>query len=474
MGFVVCWQTPLAEAAGQKGDLSRKSTANKPSSTAGKLTRSLSDPSSGDAPLREATSEGSVDRIVAIVEAQIISDQPVRPQIITLSEVDDLIKPTLDKMRSNGEDFQLEALRKRGLEELIVRKLRDQKASQLGVTVTDEDANEIIAQVERKNNLPPGGLPEALRHDGIDYERYRAQLFDQIMENRLIKRVIMPLLTVTDDELHLLYNQLAQDQSREEEFHIGQILLEIPSGASYSELDRVKEKAVALLQSLRDGKSFAALASQYSNDPSGLAGGDAGWVKKADMPENLQEILLPLKVGDISDPIRSPQGLHIFKMIDRRTKETPHDSQSSAYRYKLRHILITVGNKHDDKSSLAKIKELQDKIKGGAAFDQVAREYSEDDASVKEGGDLGWMEPDAILPAFAAALKNLTKGQISQPIKSQFGWHLLKLDDKESSNPNSFEAQKSALEQRLLGTKAKERYQQWLRDLRLRAYVEFP
>ncbi|MBF0421933.1 MAG: peptidylprolyl isomerase [Magnetococcales bacterium] len=417
---------------------------------------------------------GSVDRIAAIVEAQIVSDQPVRPQVITQSEVDDLIQPTIEKMRRSGEEFQLETLRKRGLEELIVRRLRDQKAAQMGVTVTDADVDEIIGQVERKNNLPAGGLAEALRHDGVDYDRYRAQLTDQIMESRLMKRAIMPLLTVTDDELRLLYDQLAQDKNREEEVHLGHIMLEVPSGASYDAMDRVKDKVKALMQSLREGKSFSALASQYSIDPSGLSGGDMGWIKKADLPENLQEVIMSLKTGDISPPVRSPQGLHIFKMIDRRVNETAPDPKSTGYRYRARHILIKVDGDHDEKNALAKIKGILEKIQGGASFEQVAKDSSEDDSNARDGGDLGWMETGTMLEAFSKAIRSLKKGQVSQPVRSQLGWHLIKLEDKESLDPGSFEAQKPALEQRLLATKAKDRYQQWLRDLRLRAYVEFP
>ncbi|MBF0147988.1 MAG: peptidylprolyl isomerase [Magnetococcales bacterium] len=418
--------------------------------------------------------QGGLDRIVAIVEAQIISDQPVQPQIITQSEVDELIEPAVAKLRSKGEEFDLEALRKRGLDELIIRKLRDQKAAQLGVTVVDADIDEIIGQVERKNKLPAGGLPDALRREGIDFDRYRKQLSDQVLESRLMKRVIYPLIAVTDEEMRILFDQMAKDQTQEEEIHLGQILLELPAGASSDEVDRLREKAINLVGSLREGKSLASLASQYSSDSSGLSGGDMGWFKKGDLPEHLENVVFHMEKDQVSDPLRSPQGFHIFKMIERRTKDVAQEGQTASYRFKARHILIKVDANRSEEAALARIKEIEEKIKDGTPFEELATKASEDANSAKEGGNLGWFEQGAMVEPFDAAVKELSKGKISAPVRTPFGWHLIKLEDKESLSPNSFEAQKPVLEQRLLATKAKDRYKQWLRDLRLRAFVEYP
>ncbi|MBF0110242.1 MAG: peptidylprolyl isomerase [Magnetococcales bacterium] len=433
---------------------------------------------SGDAP-SSASGEtvlqgGPLDRIVAVVEAQVISDQPVQPQIITLSEVDDLITPALEKLRAKGEEFDLEALRKRGLDELIVRKLRDQKAAQLGVTVTDDDIDDIIGQLERKNKLPPGGLPDALRREGIDYARYRRQLNDQILESRLMKRVIHPLISVTDDEMRLLFEQMARDQSREEEIHLGQILLEVPSGATFDEVDRLREKALDMARSLREGKSLAALASQFSSDSSGLSGGDMGWFKKGDLPENLERAVFHLDKEEVSEPLRSPQGFHIFKMLDRRLREVGLESRPGGERFKARHILVKVDANRSEEAARARIEEVRRKIEDGEPFEKWAAEVSEDANSARDGGHLGWFERGAMVEAFDKATGALKKGEVSAPVRTPFGWHLIKLEDRESLSPSSFEAQKPMLEQRLLATKAKDRYKQWLRDLRLRAFVEFP
>lgn len=416
-----------------------------------------------------------LDRIVAIVDAQIISDQPAQPQIITQSEVDELIQPTVEQLRAKGEEVQLEAMRKRGLEELIVMKVRDQKAAQLGVAVTDEDVEDIIGQVERKNQLPPGALPDALRREGVDFDRYRRGLVDQLLESRLMKRVIMPLVSVTDEELRILYGQISTEQGRqEEEVHLGQVLLEIPGGASFDDVDRLREKALTLVASLREGKSLASLASQYSSDPSGLAGGDMGWFKKGELPESLEGDVFGLKKGEVSEPLRSPQGFHVIKMLDRRFKEVAAGASSTKYRFKARHILIKVDAGRSEADGLAKITGILEQVNKGAAFDKLAVDVSEDDNTSKDGGSLGWFDQGGMVEAFDVALQKLKKGQVSQPVRTPFGWHLIKLEDRESMNSDSFEAQRPMLEQRSLTTKAKDRYKQWLRDLRLRAFVEYP
>ncbi|MBF8271261.1 MAG: Chaperone SurA [Magnetococcales bacterium] len=443
-----------------------------------KIVSGLTDSDSEKSP--QATSLASVkpgaalDRIVAIVEAQIISDQPVQPQIITQSEVDDLIEPTLDKLRQKGEDFQLESLRKRGLDELIVRKLRDQKATQIGVTVADDDIDDVIHQVERKNKLPPGSLPEVLRREGVDYQRYRQQLGDQLMETRLIKRVIWPLIAVTDEELKVLYNQTSLDKTGEEEVHLGQILLEVVAGSSPGDVARVQEKARTLADGLRTGKSLASLAGQFSSDSSGLAGGDMGWFKKGELPENLEKEVFQLQQGEVSEPLRSAQGFHVIQMIERRSRAISTQEQTASYRYKARHILIKVDANRDENTALAKIRQLREKIMDGKPFDQLATQNSEDVNTIKDGGNLGWFDQGVMVEAFDTAVKSLDVGQVSQPVKTPFGWHLIKLEDKQSLSSNSFEAQRPMLEQRLIATKAKDRYKQWLRDLRLRAFVEFP
>ncbi|MBF0603985.1 MAG: peptidylprolyl isomerase [Nitrospirae bacterium] len=464
-GASLTWAQPLTEK-------SLKVTSDKASK------RMVSEPDADKVPAQLLSEPfvraGTLDKIAAIVEAQVISDQPVQPKIITQSEVDELIRPAMEEMRKKGEDFDLEALRKRGLEELIVRKLRDQKAAQLGVTVTDEDVDEIIAQVERKNNLPQGGLPAALRRDGIDYDRYRLQLNDQLLENRLQKRIIAPLVTVTDEELRILFNQTPTDQTREEEVHLGQILLDIPAGSSADAVEQLQEKASKLVASLREGKSLSSLASQYSIDPSGLKGGDVGWFKKGELPEKLEGVVFHMQKGEISEPLRSPDGFHIFKMIERRSKEVSQDAQPARYRYKARHILVKVNENRSEAEALEKIKEYREKIRKGTPFAQLAGEVSEDEGSAKDGGSLGWFEQGVMVEAFDNAMNTLKKGEVGEPVRTGFGWHLILLEDKESLSPNSFEAQKSMLEQRLMGTKIKDRYKQWLRDLRLRAFVEFP
>ncbi len=421
-----------------------------------------------------AATASVLDRIVAVVEAQTVSKEQVKPRIITQSEVDEIAEPVLKKLRRSGEAVDPEKIRKRALDELINRTLRDQKAEQMGIKAEESDILALFSQVERNNKLPPGTLPQALASQGISVEKYRQSLRDKIIRTRLINRLIRPQVRVTDEEVDLLLK--GAGAGGEEEIHLGQILLHVEATTPPVQVQSIRRKAQRLAGQLQSGTSLSSLAGQFSNDPSGLSGGDMGWFKRGQLQPELGKVVFDLEKGAIAGPIRSPQGFHIFQVLDRRRAQSESKVDVTARtKVKARHILLKVPAEGDDAEEAAvreRVRSILAEIRAGASFKEMAVQHSED-ATAEDGGDLGWFEQGSMVPSFEEAAFSLEKGQISEPVRTPFGWHLIQLEDKKVLSAGSDAAKRKALRSRLVESKIKSRYSQWLRNLRSRAYVDF-
>ncbi|MBF0462871.1 MAG: peptidylprolyl isomerase [Magnetococcales bacterium] len=420
----------------------------------------------------------SLDRIVAVVELQ---DTPMdkaaeKPQIITQSDVEELSKPLLLRLRQSGEAVDPEKIWANSLDELILRALRTQKAAQLNVAVEQKDVDALVSQVEKENHLPMGALPKALAEQGINFEQYKQGLKDKLLQGRLISRVIHPLVTVSEEEIQELYTSVRQ-KPQSEEIHLGQILLQVKGDAANELAERVHQQAELLVAKLRAGSSLETLAGQYSNDASGLSGGDMGWFKRGELLPDLEKVVFDRDKGAVVGPLRSAQGFHIFKILDKRTSNQKAASRS---KIKVRHILIKVAPDASEGESLAaraKVQEIAQALaqhppaEQGAAFAEQAQRYSQD-GTAKDGGDLGWVSEGLMVPSFEAAAFALAVGETSGPVRTPFGWHLIRVDEKQFLDPDSLEAQRKELTERVQEAKTRALYRQWLRDLRERSFVE--
>lgn len=412
-----------------------------------------------------------LDRIVAVVEAQNLTEKKVEAQIITQSEVDEVIRPLLLKLRQTGEAVDEEKVRKRALDDLIVRTLRNQKASQLDIQVTPEDIDALMRKVEKDNHLPEGVLPSILEKQRINVTNYRRGLEDNLLQSHLISRVIRPLLSVSEEEVQNLYDS-THKSIHSEEIHLGQILLQLESDARPLRVERIRRQARQLAIKLSRGSSLESLAGQYSNDSSGMSGGDMGWFKRGELLPEMERAIFDQEEGAIIGPLRSPQGFHVFKIMEKRTKNSVGKGK---IKVRARHILIKIPEStsiEEDKAAFQKIQEIETMLTTGGDFELLAKQHSQD-STAKEGGDLGWFTEGMMVPSFERTTFALNEGEVSSPVRTPFGWHLIRLDEKKVLDPNSLEAQHSELTERVLEAKIKSRYKQWLRDLRQRAFVEF-
>ena len=417
-----------------------------------------------------------LDRIVAVVDVQNIVEEGRQTQIITQSEVDEVVAPILKKREKAGEKADLEKIRKQALEELILRSLRRQKAKQLGIAIEEKDIDALMAKVEQNNRLPPGSLPEILRKQGIALDRYRESLADNLLQSRLISRVIRPMVSVSDEEIQILQQKnSAEGQPEREEIRLGQIFLQVSSSDSPIRVGRTRNLAETLKKKLQAGESLQKLAGEYSNDSSRDSGGDMGWFKRGELMQALEQAVFHLERGAVAGPVRSPQGFHIFKILDRRNGTLSAD-QPGIVQVKVRHILLKLPEDafpEAEKELLDRMHAIQKQLKNGVSFAELAKKHSED-ATAKDGGDLGWFSKGLMVPQFEEAAFALEKGEISpEPVRTPFGFHLIYLEDKQRLAANSKEAQEKNLKDRVWEAKTQSRYKQWLRDLRQRAFVEF-
>jgi peptidyl-prolyl cis-trans isomerase SurA len=414
----------------------------------------------------------SLDRIVAIVEAQNTTAKKIKTQIITQSEVDEASAPMLARLKKAKAKVDLSRIKQKALNELILSALRKQKAEQLSISVSDSDVDRVFANVEKQNKLPAGSLPEALRGQGIDPKQYRKTVAKQLLENRLIARVIKPLISVSEEDIQNLFQKTSGDLAGVEELRLGQILITLDSSAPKHKIQQTAQKAIELSKRLRQGERLDSLAIQYSDDPSGRKGGDMGWFKRGQLIPAIENIVFIMKPGDVTKPLRSPQGFHIFSVIDKRIIK-PKQSTVTKYRAKARHILLKVTNEEDSEKTLQESLKIRDKfLNEKIPFADLAKKYSQD-GSAENGGYLGWFGEGKMVPVFEKAAFALDIGEISEPIKSKFGWHLIFLDDKQTLAPGSLEAKRTDLTNRVTKRKTKMRYKRWLRDIRARAFVEF-
>ncbi|MGN7613788.1 peptidylprolyl isomerase [Magnetococcales bacterium HHB-1] len=426
--------------------------------------------------------EEVIDRIAAVVKAQPLApDQEIDPQIITQSDLEQFAAPLLNRLRSSGSAFDPQRIQNKALDVLIMRMLRDQTAQSLKITITEQDLEGVMAKVEQSNGLSVGTLPQALQQQGIDLDRYKDELREKLIQSRIMQRVIRPLIHVSDDELRALYKRLNREKKSSstqttESILLHNILLAIPRDATPTKIKQIKITAENLAKQLRAGASFAAIAGQYSQDPSALQGGELGWFKRGELLSELEQVAFTLKKGQISDPIRTRNNFQILKITDRKQEEEEQTSKQLVTHIKARHILVKLAptaSKSQLEDAINRMREVFAQIEPDFSnFAELAKKYSDDKGSAEKGGDLGWLKRGTTVPAFEKAAFAMPLNNISQPVRSRYGLHLILVEDHKKVDAASFEAMKEELKNRLSESKLKARYQQWLRDLHLRAYVE--
>ena len=409
---------------------------------------------------RELDTRGvMLDRIAAIVNDGVVLNSDLDMQLEVVSE------------RLRQQKLELPAqnvLRQQVLERLVVQEIQLQRAQHDGIKVTDETLNSALQDVAHRNNLTLSQLPQALAAQGLDYGAYRDDLRKEITLSMLRQRDVLERIVVTPKEIDQYLEKQARLPSGNHEYNVSHILIAVPQEATQAQLDDAARRATEVYQKAKGGEDFARLAVAYSSSQTALEGGSLGWRKDTELPTFLTDVVTKLKPGEVSEPLRTPTGFHLVKLNDVRGA----DAKAIENQVHTRHILMKTTALADDATIKQKLNVLRDRIGRGEDFSGLAQTNSEDPGSASQGGDLGWTGPGAFTPEFEQQLATLKDGEISEPFKTQYGWHIVQMLGHRQFDATDEVKRRKAMEA-IRASKADEETELWLRRLRDEAYVDF-
>ena len=398
-----------------------------------------------------------VDRIVAVVNDEVITQNDLNERV-------NLVIRQLQ--RQGGQIPPSDQLSRQILERMINDSVQLQLAKENGIKVDDSTLDKTIERIAQENNLSMAEFRAALDRDGVKYPRFREDIRHEILLARLREREVENGIVVTDAEVDTELARESKEASSDSEFRLAHVLVMVPQQATPEQIEQRHRRAVLALSELRRGANFAQVAATYSDAPDALQGGNLGWRPAARLPQLFQETLEKLQPGEVSDILRSPNGFHIVKLLEKRGKAAAGGVQQTH----VRHILVRAREGLSEAEARERLKKLRAQIESGADFAEVAKNNSED-SSASKGGDLGWVAPGDTVPEFERAMNSLKDGEVSEPIQTPFGWHLVQVLGRRSDEMSP-DRKRIAARQSIRARKADEAYQDWLRQARDRAFVE--
>lgn len=400
------------------------------------------------------------DYIVAVVNSEPITNNDVRERTARIVE---------QMAAQNASMPPREPLMREVLERLIAERIQVQLALQAGIKVDDYAINQAEQSVAQQNGATIDELHRQLARDGITVERFRRELRNQLLTLRIRERDVESRVKVSDADVdQFLQQQRQQASTAQQAVNLGHILIEVPENATPDEVKAREARAREVMGKLQAGGDFAALAREYSDAPEGRRGGEIGLRPADRYPELFISSTEKTPVGGVIGPVRSAAGFHILKVLERSRDGLP----TMAVQTHARHILLRTGAKLSEAQAAAKLEELRQRIeRGQATFEQLASDYS-DDASAKQGGDLGWSFAGRYVPEFQQALDQLKPGEVSQPVVTRFGVHLIELVDRREVQLTQRE-RRDLVRNAVREKKLDEAYANWVREERARAYVEY-
>ncbi|MGC0152275.1 peptidylprolyl isomerase [Chromobacterium vaccinii] len=396
-----------------------------------------------------------VDRIVAVVNKNVITWQELQ------ARVDEAIKQLqAQKVTPPSRDV----LARQVLEQMITEEVQLQYATSGGLKIDDAAVDQAIANLAKQNKLSSDGLKAQLAKDGITMSQLRADIRRELTISRLRDSEVASRVSVSDSEVDQVLKS-AQSANRTE-YHLASILISVPERADAKQIDALSQKVHKALSDLDAGQPFAKVSATYSDAPNALKGGDMGWRSATSLPVEFVQMLEQLKTGAHTDVVRTQQGFFIFQLQDKRAGGAP----MMVEQYHVRHILIRTNEAVSEADARARIDQVRDRIMRGAKFADMAKLYSEDGSNAK-GGDLGWVNLGDLVPEFEKAMVTLPVDQLSQPVRSPFGWHLILVEGRRNQDVSS-DHEKMAIKQQIRSRKMEQAYADWVRQLRDSAFVE--
>jgi peptidyl-prolyl cis-trans isomerase SurA len=398
-----------------------------------------------------------VDEIIAIVDDDIIVRSELESEIIKI----------VTQLRQQEQRLPPRSvLEKQVLGRLILKKLQLAAAARAGINVSEDMVAQAINNIAQNNNLSLSEFRQTLEQGGISFRSFRKGIQEEIIMQRLQDQEVRRRIRITDQEVDAFIARQASSVGERSAYQLQHILIATPEAASPEQMQRARERAESIVASLRNGAEFADIAITESDGRQALEGGDLGWRKANQLPTLFVDLVISMERGEISDPIRTASGYHIIRLNDYKGGDRKIITQSQ-----VRHILISTNEVTSNSDAKTRLEQLRQRIIGGDDFAALARSHSDDKSSAIKGGDLGWITPGALLPRFEEEIEKLAPGELTEPFRTEFGWHLAQLIERRQHD-STVEIQKAEARKTISNRKTAEEGELYLRRLKDEAYID--
>nr|WP_297460696.1 peptidylprolyl isomerase [uncultured Halomonas sp.] len=404
----------------------------------------------------QALADQQLDRIVAVVN----------DDAIMASELENRVAQARSQLASRNIAMpSIDVLRSQVLERMIIEQIQLQMAEQANLSIDDTELNRAVRGVAESNGMTLDQFADALEADGLSLAIVRNQVRREMLMRDLQQRRVASQVDISEREVERYLEQ--QGAISNVRYRLAHILVALPRSPSPDQVSAAQRQAQELYARLQNGADFAALAAAESDGGNALEGGDLGWRRGAEIPSVFADVVPALDIGQVSEPVRSPSGFHLVKLVDREGGS----QQALIQEQRVRHILIETNPNRDAQEAMALAEQTRQRIVSGEDFASVAQQVSDDRGSALNGGMLGWVRPGQMVPSFEEAMSRLPVGQVSQPVRSRFGYHLIEVLDRRQQDVTD-EAQRNRIRQTLFQRKVNDELEAWLQQIRAEAYVD--
>ncbi len=406
-----------------------------------------------------STSGELLDRIAAVVN----------DGVVLSSQLDEETAEITARLRQQNTELPpRNVLRKQILERLVLEEIQLQRAAKLGMQVSDEMLNGALDNIARQNGISFADLPRMMQQEGVDYRTYREEIRRQMTLQMLRQRDVIARINISPREMDQAMARAKNSPNQNTEYNISHILVSVPVTATPEQIEAREKRMREAYDKAKAGEDFAQLALTYSDSTTNIEGGSLGWRKGSQLPSIVADQIAKMKPGELSNPIRTPSGFHMFKLNEIRggTQQAVVDQVHA------RHILLTTNELEDDQTIEQKLNDIRERVLKGEDFAAIAAVTSKDPGSAPDGGDLGWAGPGTYVAEFQKQIDSLAENEISKPFKSQYGWHIVQVLGRRQHDITADKERQQVYAQ-LRESKAEEETELWLRRLRDEAFVEY-
>jgi peptidyl-prolyl cis-trans isomerase SurA len=400
-----------------------------------------------------------LDQVVAVVNESVILQ----------SELDARINTIVGRLRAQGTSLPPRSvLEERVLDQLITESIQLQLADRIGMRISDNELNETIASIARSNNMTLSQFENQLAREGVSYQEAREQIRNEMLTSRVQQRQVGSRVRVTDREVDNYLEATSGQTRTNAEYELARILVEVKNPNDEQEVAAARQEIEELRQQILDGRDFRSVAVAESDASNALEGGNMGWRSEGQLPSLVADVVPDMAVGEVSPVLENSSGFHLVAVLDKRGGNSAQMVEQS----RVRHILIRTDETTSDQQAEEQIRAIYKRLQEGASFAALAKAESDDPISGSDGGNLGWVGPGQMVPQFEEAMMNAEVGELKGPFRSQFGWHILQVQERRQQDVTN-DVKRAEAREAIYRRKFEIELQNWLREIRDEAFIEF-